>query len=166
VCLVLSIYSCPSFVFLISILFTIKWKCRNLLRYSDCITTIHPCPLRHMWNDRYLLEIIKLKPVNDAFRWSNINIKFLFSKEVKCYKNTFSHYWNKKLSTTCYSTNYKNTVGMSKCDRITVTTTKTSGFLFIFNLASLLHVSVSPVPHENSNHDLSNQRNSREVCIY
>jgi hypothetical protein len=38
----------------------------------------------------------------------------------------------------------------SKSDRITVTTTKTSRFIFIINLTSLLHVSVSQGPSSGS----------------
>jgi hypothetical protein len=41
-------------------------------------------------------------------------------------------------------------ITIRKSDRITVTTTKTSRFLFIFNLASLLHVSVSQRPSSGS----------------
>jgi hypothetical protein len=57
--IVQSLHSCLLFVFLISIQFTIKRKFWKLLRCSDCITAIQPCPLRHVWNDRYLPEIIK-----------------------------------------------------------------------------------------------------------
>lgn len=43
------------------------------------------CPLRHMWNDRYLLlEIIKLKSVDDTYRLSNINMKFSTLWSLSC----------------------------------------------------------------------------------
>jgi DMSO reductase anchor subunit len=41
-------------------------------------------------------------------------------------------------------------ITICKSDRITVTTTKTSRFIFIINLASLLHVSVSQGPSSDS----------------